>query len=315
MSAIRIARAATGRMRVAKFEGGYHGFSDGLHISAHSRPGLAGPDADPRPVAESGGIPDSIVDDVVVLVQNDLETSERILRANADDIACLILELQTGAGGLLALDDDFVAGIRELTRELGIVLIFDETITLRAGVGGLQADYGVLPDLTVMGKIIGGGLPLGAVGGSAELMDVLQDGRASISGTHHGHRLALVAGAACLEQLDEAAFAKLNGYSARILREVNEWSRSRGSRFAVWGRGFSHLAYGMLAEPGQVVRTHRDHLTKVDATATHIISLELAVRGFFPVHRGEFSLSLAMTDDDVRSFIDCVEQIVEELEG
>lgn len=310
MSAIRIARGFTGKTRYAKFEGGYHGFSDVLHISSHTGPDDdAGSDEAPVPVADSGGIPANDLANVVVLPQNDWESCERILRANAADLACLILELQSGAGGLVALEPSFVERLRELTTELGILLIFDETISLRAGLHGAQGRYGVTPDLTVMGKMIGGGLPLGAVGGSRAVMDVLEQGTVTISGTHHGHKLALAAGLACMETMDEAAFDRLNTGAARVLREVNEWAARAGVPFAVYGAGYSHLAYGFFTESGASIRSHRDIWRLVDADRTHAISLELANRGLFPVHRGEFSLSLPMTDDDLTQIVDTLTEV------
>lgn len=314
MSAVRVARAHTGKTKIAKFEGGYHGFSDLLHISSHPNPAKSGSAAAPNPLPDSGGIPDADVENVLLLTQNDLTGAEQTLRAHAGEIACVIMELQSGAGGLVVLDQEFVEGIRALTEELAIVLIFDETISLRASYHGLQGLYGVTPDLTVMGKIIGGGMPLGAVGGSAEVMRVLEDGRVTISGTHHGHRLALVAGAACMEALDQEAFDRLNRYAARIMSELNGWAAVRNSPFTVYGRGFSHMAYGYMNEPGLTIRTHRDYWTNLNGEKTQIISLELANRGFFPVHRGEFSLSLPMTDDDITSYIDALKAIVEDLE-
>lgn len=315
MSAVRVARAYTGKTKVAKFEGGYHGFSDLLHISSHPNPALSGPDDAPHPLPDSGGIPAADIENAILLTQNDLAGCERTLRAHAGELACVIMELQSGAGGLVVLDRTFVEGIRKLTKELDIVLIFDETISLRASYHGLQGVYDVTPDLTVMGKIIGGGMPLGAVGGSTEVMQVLEDGRVTISGTHHGHRLALVAGAACMEALNAAAFERLNGYAARIMTELNEWAGARNSPFTVYGGGFSHMAYGYMNKPGLSIRTHRDYWRNLDGEMTQVISLELASRGFFPVHRGEFSLSLPMTDADITSYIEALKSIIEELES
>lgn len=315
MSAIRIARAYTGKTKIAKFEGGYHGFSDALHISSHTGPDdNGGTEQDPRPTRDSGGIPQTDLDNTIILTQNDVAGTERILRESVADIAAVIVELQSGAGGLVVLDQRFVERLRTLTDELGILLIFDETISLRAGYRGLQGEYGVEPDLTVMGKIIGGGLPLGAVGGSKSVMSVLENGTVTISGTHHGHKLALAAGAACMNALDAEAFSRLNGQSQRIRVELNEWATSRDSAFTVYGRGFSHLAYGYLKQPGGTIRTHRDYWRNLDADRTQIISLELANRGFFPVHRGEFSLSLPMSDDDLAAYLSTLQEIVRELE-
>lgn len=315
MSAVRVARAYTGKTKIAKFEGGYHGFTDPLNVSAHPHGNECGTAEDPAPMADSGGIPAEDVRNVIPLTQNDMVGTERILRANADTIACLIVELESGAGGFVTLDQAFVEMLRSITSELGIVLIFDETVTLRAGYNGMQGLYGVVPDMTVMGKIVGGGMPLGAVGGSAEVMSVLEDGRVTISGTHHGHRLALIAGLACLGQLDAAAFEKLNGQARRIMAEINGWGSARGSGFRIFGKGVSHLGYLYMKSPVERIGTHRDYWTNVDDERSQTMSLELANRGFFPVHRGNFSLSLPMTDADVDSFIDTMKEIVVDIEG
>lgn len=313
MSAVRIARAHTGRHRIAKFEGGYHGFSDALHVSVHPDPNKAcGPDEAPTPLPDSAGIPQSAVDEVVLLVQNDWSSCERILRAHGAELACVIMELESGAGGLVALDREFVRRLRALTRELGIVLIFDETISLRADYRGLQGVYEVEPDLTVMGKMIGGGMPLGAVGGSATVMRELDEG-VSISGTHHGHKLALTAGAACMNQMTQEAFDWLNSRAQSVMLRVNTWAQERGYPFHIYGFGYSHLAYAFVRSPELRLHTHRDYWRYLDSEKTQACSLELANRGFFPVHRGEFSLSLAMTDDDIDAFVATLQQIVTEV--
>lgn len=316
LSAVRVARGYTGRTKIAKFEGGYHGFTDPLQISVHPDPELdCGPDEAPYSMPDSEGIPGVDRDNVIVLTQNDWEGTEAILRSRAGEIACVILELESASGGFVTLDRDFVERLRELTTQLGIVLIFDETVTLRAGYHGMQAEYGVTPDLTVMGKMIGGGLPLGAVGGSAEVMDVLEaGGGVSISGTHHGHKVAVAAGIALMNEMTPETFDRLNSMATRVITELNEWSRARNSPFTVYG-SMSHLAYGYLREPGQSVRTHRDYWRTVDGTKTQICSLELANRGYFPVARGDFSLSLPMTDDDIGGYIDTVKGIVADIEA
>ncbi len=314
MSAVRIARAHTGRHRIAKFEGGYHGFSDALHISVHPDPSRpCGEDEAPQPLPDSAGIPQSAVDEVVLLVQNDWDSCERILRAHGGELACVIMELESGAGGLVVLERDFVQRLRDLTRELGMVLIFDETITLRADYRGLQGVYGVTPDLTVMGKMIGGGMPLGAVGGSAEVMGELGAGGVSISGTHHGHKLALTAGAACMNQMTEDAFEWLNSRSQSIMGRMNTWAEERAFPFHIYGVGYSHLAYAFVHSPELRIRTHRDYWRHLDAEKTQACSIELANRGYFPVHRGEFSLSLAMSDADIDGFVATLQQIVADL--
>lgn len=316
LSAIRVARAFTGRPMIAKFEGGYHGFTDPVSVSAHPHGGEEyGSDSDPRPVADSEGISAAVVDQVVILTQNDLAGTERILRERAVDLSCVIVELESGAGGHVVLHQDFVTMLRRVTAELGILLVVDETMTLRASFHSMQTQYGIEADVTVMGKIIGGGLPLGAIGGRADIMQVLADGRVPISGTHHGHRLALIAGIACMTALDEAAYDRLNAMAGRILSEIGEWTAARNSPFTIFGSGYSSLAYAYCVEPGMTVETQRDHWRNVDADKTQTFSLEMANRGFFPVARGEFSLSLAMTDDDITSFIEAVKEIVTDMES
>lgn len=316
MSAIRLARAFTGRERIAKFEGGYHGFTDPLQISWHpDHDGDCGPDDEPKPMPDSAGIPSAEIANAVVLTQNDWEGTERILRAHADEVSCVVLELESASGGVVTLTREYVTRLRELTAELGIVLIVDETVTLRAGYHGMQSDYGIKPDLTVMGKIIGGGFPLGAVGGSAEIMDLLETGVVSISGTHHGHKIALIAGIATMRALTHEAFDRLNSMARRIMDEINEWAAARGSRFAIYGIGISHLAYGFMREPGLTIDTHRDYWRNFDDEATQACSLELANRGYFPVARGDFSLNLQMTDEDIAGFIETLKEIVAGIEA
>lgn len=310
LAAVRIARGYTGRKKIAKFEGGYHGFTDDLSISVHPSPAnFPGPDSHPKSVPDSDGIPSFKSDNVVILVQNDFDACEKILRGQANEIACVMMELQSGAGGIVELDRDFVARMRALTKELGILLVCDETITLRAAYGGLQSVYEVEPDLTVLGKMIGGGLPIGAVGGSLEVFQVVEDNQVMISGTHHGHPLACAAGSATLKVMDAGAYQRLNKMADRIKNELNDWARNAGYPFIVFG-AFSVLAYAFTKEVGQKITTHRDYWNKIDETSMNIYALEMATRGYFPVHRGQLGLTLPMTDDDVDGYISTTKEII-----
>lgn len=310
LSSIRIARGHTGRKKIAKFEGGYHGFSDDLAISAHPNPNNSpGPDSNPKAMPDSDGIPQYKADNVVVLIQNDFEACEKILRGNADDIACVIMELQSGAGGIVELDKEFVHKIRALTKELSIVLIFDETITLRAAYGGLQSVMGVKPDMTVMGKMIGGGLPIGAIGGSREIFKVVEQNQVMISGTHHGHPLACAAGIACMKAMDDRAYDRLNGMAEMIKTELNTWAKEHKYPFIVFG-SFSVLAYAFTKDLGQSITTHRDYWHKIDENSMNIYALEMATRGYFPVHRGQIGLTLPMTDEDISGYIKATKDII-----
>ena len=311
LAAIRIARAYTGKAKIAKFEGGYHGFVDDLAVSTHPSPAaFPGPDNKPRSMPDSDGIQNFTLNNVITLVQNNFAACEKILREQASDTSCVIMELQSGAGGIVSLDKTFVKKMRELTSELGMLLIVDETMTLRASKGGLQAFYDVKPDLTVMGKMIGGGLPNGAVGGSREVFSIIESNQVMVSGTHHGHPMACAAGIACLNVMDDAAYEKLNGMAERIKSEMNEWATANNIPFCVYG-SFSILGYALTKEPGQSINTHRDYWHKIDEEKMTIYALEMATRGFFPVHRGQLGLTLPMTDDDISNYIATTKSILQ----
>lgn len=313
VGALRIARGYTGKTKVAKMEGGYHGFLDDFSFSAHPNASKADDDLEhivPQP--ESAGIPANRAEDVVLLTQNNIEVSEKLIREHADELACVVMELQSGFGGIVTLDKAFVKRIREITKELGIVLIFDETITIRAYKGGLQSWYGVKPDLTISGKTLGGGIPLGVVGGSNEVMDVVTKDIVQMSGTHHGHRLACAAGIAILKQLDDVAYKRLNSMGERIKNELNIWAKEKKIPFIVFGES-SVLGYAFTREIGQTIRTHRDYWLKSDAQKMQTFALEIAVRGFLPVHRGQLGLTLPMADQDITDFIETTKDIVSEM--
>lgn len=313
VGALRIARGYTGKTKVAKMEGGYHGFLDDFSFSAHPNASKADDNLEhivPQP--ESAGIPANRAEDVVLLTQNNIEVSEKLIREHADELACVVMELQSGSGGIVTLDKAFVKRIREITKELGIVLIFDETITIRAYKGGLQSWYGVKPDLTISGKTLGGGIPLGVVGGSNEVMDVVTKDIVQMSGTHHGHRLACAAGIAILKQLDDVAYKRLNSMGERIKNELNIWAKEKKIPFIVFGES-SVLGYAFTREIGQTIRTHRDYWLKSDAQKMQTFALEIAVRGFLPVHRGQLGLTLPMADQDITDFIETTKDIVSEM--
>lgn len=313
LGALRIARGYTGKTKIAKMEGGYHGFTDAFAYSAHPDQNLDhGPIEAINPLPESGGIPQSECDNVILLTQNNIEVCEKIIREHADELACVIMELESCSGGIVVLTKEFVQRMRELTEELGIVLIFDETISIRAHRGGFQSEYGIKPDLTVTGKTIGGGLPIGAVGGSDEVMSVVEDDVVSMSGTHHGHRLACAAGIACLNELDDATYDRMNAQAKRIKDELNTWAMENKYPFIVYGE-FSVLGYAFTKELGQTIDTHRDYWTKTDSEKMQIFALEIAVKGFLPVHRGQLGLTTPMTDQDITDFIEATKEIVTEI--
>ncbi len=223
MSAVRLARGYTGRKVVVKFDGCYHGHADTFLVRAGSGVITLG-------IPGSPGVPEDIVKNTLSIPYNDTVTLERTLRDESLDIACVIVEPVAGNMGVVPPDEGFLQTLRRITRELGIVLIFDEVITgFRLALGGAQERFGITPDLTCLGKIIGGGLPVGAYGGRAEIMDrVAPDGPVYQAGTLSGNPLAMAAGLAMLkvvrrpgfyEELEEKSdwfAAEMTGILARV---------------------------------------------------------------------------------------------------
>ena len=201
MSAVRLARGFTGRKVVVKFDGCYHGHADTFLVRAGSGVITLG-------IPGSAGVPEDIVKNTLSIPYNDVATLERTLRDESLDIACVIVEPVAGNMGVVVPAEGFLQALRRLTSELGIVLIFDEVITgFRLALGGAQERFGITPDLTCLGKILGGGLPVGAYGGRREIMDrVAPDGPVYQAGTLSGNPLAMAAGRAMLEVVRRPGF-------------------------------------------------------------------------------------------------------------
>ena len=201
MSAIRLARGYTGRTVVVKFDGCYHGHADSFLVKAGSGIITLG-------IPGSPGVPEDIVKHTVSIPYNNEDILEQTLRDASLDIACVIVEPVAGNMGVVVPERNFLLKLRDLTRELGIVLIFDEVITgFRLALGGAQERFGILPDLTCLGKIIGGGLPVGAYGGKQEIMALIApDGPVYQAGTLSGNPLAMAAGLAMLSVVKRPGF-------------------------------------------------------------------------------------------------------------
>lgn len=216
MSAIRLARGYTDRKIVVKFDGCYHGHADSFLVKAGS--GMI-----TLAIPGSPGVPEDIVKNTISIPYNNVEILEKTLREQGADIACVIVEPVAGNMGCVVPDIEFLKKLRELTAELGIVLVFDEVITgFRLAYGGAQEYFGITADLTCFGKIIGGGLPVGAYGGKKEIMDcVAPDGPVYQAGTLSGNPLAMAAGIATLRQLQASGFydrleSKAAGYAEQL---------------------------------------------------------------------------------------------------
>jgi len=224
MSAIRLARGYTGKDKVVKFNGCYHGHADSFLVQAGSGVVTLG-------IPGSPGVPEDIVKNTLSIPYNNFEIMEQTLRGQSSEIACVIIEPVAANMGVILPAPGFLEKLRELTTELGIVLIFDEVITgFRLALGGAQAKFGINPDLTCMGKIIGGGLPVGAYGGKKEIMAMIApEGPVYQAGTLSGNPLAMAAGIATMKLMSAPGFydrldAKAASYASELQALAKKYS-------------------------------------------------------------------------------------------
>jgi glutamate-1-semialdehyde 2,1-aminomutase len=223
MTAVRLARGATGRSKIVKFAGCYHGHLDALLVAAGSGIATFG-------LPESAGVTEGTVADTLVAPYNDEAAIEEVFARVGDDVAVVLVEPVAANMGLVPASDGFLAGLRRRCDEHSALLVFDEVITgFRLGPAGAEGEYGVTPDLSLFGKVVGGGLPLAAVGGRADVMDELAPaGSVYQAGTLSGNPLATAAGLAALSLLDHGAYASLEGTATRLADGLAAAMRSAG---------------------------------------------------------------------------------------
>jgi glutamate-1-semialdehyde 2,1-aminomutase len=316
MYALRLARATTGRPLIAKFEGGYHGTHDLLAVSlGRPRPDAEafGPVEDPAALPESPGLAAGAWQDTIVLPFNHPAAFEKI-RRHASRLAGVIIEPVLGAGGTVPASEEFLAELRRITREIEAFLIFDEVITgFRMAPGGAQEYFGVIPDVSTYGKVAGGGLPLGAVGGTAEAMRLTEydtePGSILVAGTFNGNPLVTAAGSAVLQRLSQEPhlYARLDAMGDRFRAEINRFARDRDYPAIATGVG---SMFWMHATRGPVnsVRDAR----KGDPSASTGLRLLYRKSGLhISSHHG--FISTAHTDEDITRLIETHKAAMEEL--
>jgi glutamate-1-semialdehyde 2,1-aminomutase len=294
MNAIRCARAFTGRRMVVKVEGGYNGAYDMAQVSVS--PGQYAPPY-PSGVPEGPGISPGILAEVLVTPFNDLETLRWILERYGREVAAVLVEPVVSMAGVLLPDEGYLDGVVEATRAVGALSIFDEIVTFRLATGGAQQLYGPAPDLTVLGKIIGGGLPVGAFGGRADVMAVFdprRPGTISHSGTMNGNNATMVAGLTSLGMYDEPAVDRLADLGDRLRRGLQREMDARSVLGYAQGIGsLAHIHY--CAGP---VRTYRDGLLS-PRPCSRLMHLGLLTRGYLVAPRGLLAVNTAMTEAEI----------------
>jgi len=313
MFAIRAAMAFTGRNKVIKIEGGYHGTHDIVEASVSPSLGEVGEIDSPKTVPNCLGIPTNVFDNVVIAPFNDQERMRKVVQTHKNDLAAIIVEPILGVAGVIPANKDYLVFLRELTRETGSLLIFDEIVSFRVAPGGAQEYYGVIPDLTVLGKIIGGGLPVGAFGGREDVMELFspQKGRVPHAGTFNGHPLAMVAGLVAMQEMTTEVYAKINSLGDSLRRGITNVFHELDIKAKAGGVGSLIYLHYTLDE----ITNYRDARKAREKAKMlpDLVNLCLLNHGIFIASRGQLALSTPMTDDDIRqtvqSFYDSFEEL------
>jgi len=315
MFALKAARAHTGRPKIAKCEGSYHGSYDYAEVSLDPTPETWG-NADPKSVAYVKGTPRSVLDDVVVIPFNKPDEAERILRAHAQELACVIVDLMPNRGGLIPATPEFVAMLERVREDTGILIVLDEVITLRLAFGGAQTLFGINADLTALGKIIGGGFPVGAVAGSAEVMAVFdpREGKPALShsGTFNANPVTMVAGEAAMSALTQAEIDRLGALGDRAREGVVAIMREAGMPGQVTGLG---SLFRIHVHNRPLSDYHSMLMTQAEKDLLAEIVGHMRDHGVFVNERGVCSLSTPMTEAEIDAFLDCFKGAVAAARG
>ena len=298
-AALRLARAHTGRRKIIKFEGHYHGWLDNIFMSVAPSPNEAGPASAPVPVSHTPGQPESVLGDVLVLPWNDIDVFADALLAYRDEIAGVIMEPILCNTGALRPRPGYLESVRAITAEHGVVLVFDEVITgFRVGLQGAQGLLGVTPDLAVFAKALAAGFPLAAVVGRREVMERVEAGGVMHGGTYNANVMSIAAGLATLEELsrdDGQAYRDMTRRGERLMEELPAMARRHGEPVRVFGVGPAfHVAFTDEAD----IHDYRSFI-RTDGARRDRFNARLHSEGVRITARGTWFLSAAHSDEDI----------------
>ncbi len=311
MVAMRLARAYTGKEVILKVDGGYHGSHDFADVNI--TPNIDG-DGIPPLRRENRGVPTSVLESLLVVPFNDLDAAEEVISAHSHRLAAMIVEPILNAGGLVCAREGYLAGLRHLADRYGILLIFDEVVTFRLSRGGWQEVEGVEPDITTLGKIIGGGFGVGAVGGKAEIMELFNPTRADgirHSGTFNGQSVVMAAGISNLQHLPQPEIDRINGLGQRMRQGLADAFRANGLQGTITGRG--SLAY--MHWTGREIVTSADAARAANAAGKLVSLLQLGLlnRGIWVPYRGELCVSTPMEGREIDQLVAAADDVLRQL--
>ena len=314
LMAIRCARAATGRDKVMKMEGGYHGSYELAEVSLVPFPDRQGPLAEPTSQPVDDSFPQSVLNDTVICPYNEPDLARVLIDKHGHELAAIIVEPVLGSMGMVPATKEFLQTLREAASRHDIVLIFDEVITLRLAEGGAQEDLGVIPDLTCMGKIIGGGLPVGGVGGKRELMQLFSPDQARPvmhASTFSGNALTMAAGLAAMRLYTSAEVERVNKLGERLRSGFDHAFEQAGIRGQALGTGsLSNIHF-----TSESIHDARDSMAAV-GSAGHIprlLHLGMIRHGVLSATRLMYCVSTAMTELEVDFAVTALHETLQEL--
>ena len=300
MCCIKAARAHTGKPKIAKVEGSYHGSYDYAEVSQTATPENWGDAGRPASVPVVNGTPEAALDDVIVIPFNDPERAVTILNRGADEIACVLVDLLPHRVSLSPVSKDFITAIHRWTRRNDALLVFDEVITFRTSYGGAQECLGLYPDLTAMGKVIGGGFPVGAFAGRRDIMQLMNPLSDRylfpLSGTFSANPITMVAGLTGMEMYDELAVQRINKLGDRARAGITEAMQVAGVPFCVTGAGSLFRVHIKPEVPGNY---RAAFLTTEESGLLNALLDYLFANGIMMINTGTGALSTAMTEKEI----------------
>jgi glutamate-1-semialdehyde 2,1-aminomutase len=307
MGMLKSARAFTGRHKIAKVEGAYHGLYDYAEVSQTAIPSNWGPNTDPLPVPVAFGTPPGVLDDVIVVPFNDPERALSILDKHRGSLAGVIVDPLPHRVGLIPASPEFVSALREWTSNDGSLLLFDEVITFRSEYGGAQEWYDADPDLTALGKLIGGGFPVGAIAGRDDVMDVMNPLADTVlfphSGTFSANPVTMTAGLVTMELYDRDAVARVNSLAERAVTGINVAIEETGAIACVTGGG-SIFRVHMKKRPPE---NYREAFLAPDESRRLALLLgHLLDAGFIMINTCSATTSTAMGEEEIDSLVDAM---------
>ena len=313
MLAVKAARAFTGRHKIAKFEGAYHGIYDYVEVSEGPSAGDWGDAEAPRSVTEPG-TPPSVASDVVILPWNRVDACRKLIARHGSDLAAVLVDPMPLGIGMIAAQPGFLEFLREETTRHGILLVADEVLNFRLSYHGAAHAFGMEPDLASFGKIIGGGFPVGAVGGSRRVMSVF-DHTGSLKvhhgGTFNANPVTITAGLETMRQMTSEAFDRLNNLGAYIRDRLSRMFRDRGLAAQVCGRGSMFVAH---LNGGELVDYRSLRGFSRTSPAYGELCHQMLERGMIISPRGIFGcLSTPMQEAELDAFVDALDESIRHL--